>query len=492
MADARLQRSLQESVLALLIHNDDHGKLVARMVTAELFDGDYADIARAALRYWKKYGKAPRHHMDELLGELVSDPKNPKTKTIREVLISLLHYHAAGINHQFVIDEVQELKTDQAMRAAVTEGAKLLTSEQPDKPIKFRKMFIEIIRAKPDAQLDMGIGLEAVDQVLKYYETRQAEFTTGIYELDRRGIVPQRGIAMLILGGTGVGKTWALIHMGKRAVQDRKKVLHVTLEMPKEEVIQRYWQSLFGMQRHDVEHKVSVLEKDTFNYLKGIKFEEVQPEFLFTDPWVREELIQRIDYGGAKYQRNLRVIQFPSGRMTVEDLEATLEMLQEIDGFIPDMIILDYIRLMKIDKGREPRFAIGENLVQLRGLATTKHAALVTAQQLRREGHRNADSSLDQVAEDWSLTNTADIVLGLAATNDERRYGLAQLSVPKARGAPDHFKLLITQQYGIGAFCLDALMFKDRVYRDLAKDLDLDTSSDDEEEENAEREGHND
>ena len=48
-----------------------------------------------------------------------------------------------------------------------------------------------------------------------------------------------------------MAKSWFLMHVGKHAVVSGCKVVHVTLEMTEPYVLQRYWQSCFGLTRYD-------------------------------------------------------------------------------------------------------------------------------------------------------------------------------------------------------------------------------------------------
>jgi hypothetical protein len=44
----------QENILSLLAHDDEHGRIIASMVEAALFEGDYRELAIRILNHWKQ------------------------------------------------------------------------------------------------------------------------------------------------------------------------------------------------------------------------------------------------------------------------------------------------------------------------------------------------------------------------------------------------------------------------------------------------------
>ena len=89
-----------------------------------------------------------------------------------------------------------------------------------------------------------------VDRIFDQLQLQQG-LSFGIEELDSRHVVPNRGGVSLLLSGTGMAKSWFLMHVGKHAVVGGYKVVHVTLEMTEPNVMQRYWQSCLGLTRYD-------------------------------------------------------------------------------------------------------------------------------------------------------------------------------------------------------------------------------------------------
>lgn len=460
--DEHFHRSLQETILAALAFDDKFGPLIAGRVKATDFDGDYEVIARACLDHWTKYHKAPRGQLDDVLAPYIQPAE---VKSYGDVCVSLLFYYDQGVDLRVTVDQIDAFKEQQQISELIYESAQRASAKGHRANDEIRQVWSKFLLAsKPEQETSMA--LTDIDRLLSHLQLdpEDREFISGIEALDKRFIGPSRGAALLMLGATGAGKSWGLIHIAKHALRRRghkHRVLHVTLEMPEEQVIQRYVQSLFSVPRRKAgKIQITTIERDTMGSLVSLSSEPIQPAFTLDSQFVEMELQSRL-VAFDHLTDNLLVKGFPSGSLTVQQLDAYLDELRMIKQFEPDMVVVDYIGLMKVDTD-ELRHSLGRNMVGLRAIGQRRNCAIVTAQQISREGARARRPDLTHVAEDWSLTNTADVVLVYSATDAEHQFGLGQLFVAKARGEADKFRILLTQNYGIGQFALDSIPFSER------------------------------
>src|ERR1700739_2059436 len=101
----KLTGTLQENLLVLLAHNDQHGKVLANTVDTNLFQGDYQVIAERCVDYWRLYGQAPKTHTSDLLTDIIEDPEQKgRTQTLRRILLNMLQL-SEGINSDYVLSE---------------------------------------------------------------------------------------------------------------------------------------------------------------------------------------------------------------------------------------------------------------------------------------------------------------------------------------------------------------------------------------------------
>src|SRR5690606_25404519 len=117
----------------------------------------------------------------------------------------------------------------------------------------------------------------------------------GIPDLDRRNIGPVLGQLLVFIAVKGGGKSWFLVHCGKRGLLHGAKVLHVTLEMPEDQVAERYMQSLFSVTKRREKYDRTAFELDDLDRLRGFEFRTINPDMAMTDDDIRSKLAARIN-----------------------------------------------------------------------------------------------------------------------------------------------------------------------------------------------------
>lgn len=460
----RLAGSLQEDLLTLLTHSDEHGRAVANLVDPALFEGDYRIVAERAVDYWARYAKAPGAHMADLLSDILESKHDRRAGTFRGILIEMLRLSEA-INPKYAVDSLRSFIRVQKFQSAVLETARKIQSQRELAIPEVEEMWGDLLRTR-DATLDRGVTLNDTDKLIDFLRNTATEFSVGIDELDARGIAPMRGAVMLLIASTGIGKSWGLIHLAKRALMQRKKVFYASLELSEGELLMRFYQAFFSVTDRALKEPlyVSALEKDSYGRLSEITREEIKPEFSLDSENLEDELEVRRQLMQGRF-KNMEIKRFPTRGLTVNMLRGYLDAL-EAAGFVPDVLILDYIGIMKTDT-KDPRVSLGHAFADFRGLCVERNMAGITAQQINREGGKSARGGQTNVAEDWSLIGTSDICISVNATSAEKKYGFARVFVEKARRARDRFGVLITQNYDIGQFILESVPFDEQRYDEL-------------------------
>lgn len=476
MAGEKITGAQQENLLTLLAHDDTNGKLVARMVNPDLFEGDYREIATRLIAYWKNHSSAPKVHAADLFGDILDDDKNRRRKTFERILRNIDQL-IDGLNTEYVMQTLRSFTRLQTMKDGILKAAEKLNAADETSVQEVEAMLGDLLRAR-EFNFDPGMTLLDIGQVMDYLDQHSSEFRMGIGPLDRANIVPARGAVFLMLGETGFGKTWGLVHTGKHGLLQRKRVLHITLEMAAEETAQRYYQSLFSVAktRDPVQAAQLVLSNDKWQDLRRVgRRIEIIPDFSFADANIRKRLRAEVNPWKVRIP-NLVIKRFPPRGLTIDGLRAYLDALEATTGFIPDMIILDYIGIMKTDASNH-RITLGRVMEDFRGVCVERNCAGVTAAQVSKEGAKAKVVKATHVAEDWSLIATTDICITYTQSEAEKRLGLARVFVDKARSEADKFWFIMTQAYAIGQFCLQATRL-DKTYEDYIKPFEQEEAED--------------
>lgn len=485
----KLNATLMENLITLLCHSDEHGKIIANMIDANLFEGDYRVIAERAIAYHRQYGEAPKQHTADLVAEILDDPHHRKANVYRRILLAMDEL-IASVNTKYVMDQLRMFTRTQRFKDAVLKSAEQLESQQELAIGEVEEIWNEILHTR-NIDFDAGLRLDDFERVVVSMEKQFSEFTLGIPDLDRRMIVPYRGSVMLFLAPTGTGKSWFLVNVGKEAILQRKKVLHLVLEMSEEETGQRYYQCLFSVPKHASPHTIisKTFDLDSQGRLTDFGEVETTPEFHFESPYIRDDLAAFIDAFGRRI-KNIVIKAFPMRGLSISMLRAYIDNLESAERFIPDIILLDSINLMETDP-KLHRLHMGRNMEGFIGLCEERNCAGVTVSQVSKAGAFVARMTLAHVAEDWSLTNSASQVLLYTSTESEQVAGLGRIYVGKARSEKGRFGVMLTQSYATGQFCLESMLMQTKyleVLERMKRDGKESDNGDDDENENEEAE----
>lgn len=476
MANERLGKTLSENILTLLVYDDENGKIIANQIPPELFEGDYRIIAEKAVDYWHLYQSAPRDHIVDLLADVMDDPSNKRGPTFRRVFTAMKEL-AGDINTVYVMDELTTFVQMQKFKSAIISSAEKINTNPGIAVPEIRKIWDDLLKIR-ETNFDAGMRLTDYPHMLEHFEKRMVEFKTGIPELDTRGIVPARKEVMLFLAPPKRGKSHWLINLTKHALLQRKRVSFISLEMSEEQILQRLIQSLWGVSKHDDENPVLRFDTDEMGKLRNFDDEDLRPEFTYDSPDIKMELETRLEHFGERFNNNLYIKRFAPRSVNISNIASYLDNLENTMGFIPDMLVLDYIGRTKTDL-RNHRLNLSTEFEDFRGLCVERSMAGCTAHQTHRDGARAVAVQSTHISEDFSFIMTADNVITYSATEQERRLGLARLRVTEARSEAGEFGVLISQSYRTCQFCIDSMLLPTKYWETL-KDY---TGDDDDESE---------
>jgi hypothetical protein len=127
---------------------------------------------------------------------------------------------------------------------------------------------------------------------------------------------------------------------------------------------------------------------------------------------------------------------------------------------------------------------MGRMFEDFRGMCDRRNVAGVAVHQLSKAGAEAMTASSTNIAEDWSMVATADIIVVFSSTDAEKALGLGRLRVTNARDAEDNFGCLITQNYKSGQFCIDSIRLSSDYY-DMLQDLKIENDLQDDGESDA-------
>lgn len=452
----RMSPALQENLLALLCFDDKTCKTIRAAVgSPKIFEGKmYREIAGAAIDFLDTYKAPVKEHLPDELEALMND-SDPRVAAQYEKTIKQLHAMAPQVNSVYVISQLQKFVRLQTMKSALI--ASVEAAEDGDIE-KVEVLWTNALKAQVTT-FEPGTNLANVDSALEFLDSQDDPMLIGIEALDHFGVGPRPGTLTILQAPLKRGKSWGLIHIGKMGLVQRLRVLHITLEMSERLTAKRYNQNLFSVTRNETSVQVPRFSRNRDGTMSDVEYEEIET-LSYSDPDIRAKLATLIKRRGARW--DIRIKNFPSGTLTMEGLEAYVDGLERFEGFVPDLLVLDYAELMNLGKGgkdaADKRAATGKLFVDLRGFAVRRNLRLVTASQTNRQGIHKTVSDETDTAEDISKGFTADTILTYNQTKEEYELGLARIYVAAHRDGEGRQTALISQSYRSGQFCIDSVL----------------------------------
>jgi len=453
-----LHGALAENVLTLLCFFDEEAGMVKNAVDPDLFESSiFQTIARAAGEYHDSYDKAPKEHLPDILEGMLKNADEAEIQ-LYDTTFRNLFEASDGINPGYVINQLSKFVEMQSMKLGTVEAMKCLQSNDMDAA---RSALDKALKTNYEV-FDLGLNFKNKSEAFSFLKDQDTgtRVRTGIPELDKFDICPARKEMFLVLALANRGKTWAMMHLAKMALLQRWKVLHVTLEMPEDQVAMRYAQSFFSVSKRRGESAVANFIKDDRGLLQTIDFSKIVRPGL-DDSDILKYLSKKHDSLARNF--NLRIKQFAPRTLKVRGLEAYMDGLARIDKFMPDMLVLDYADDMYIN-AQNHRIDTSNLYKDLRRIAVERNIALVTASQANRAAERAKIITMENFSEDFSKAHTADIVLSYNQVKTEKPQGIARLFTAKVRNDSSGHTTVISQDYQNGQFCLGSARANDHYW----------------------------
>jgi replicative DNA helicase len=328
--------------------------------------------------------------------------------------------------------------------------------------------------------LDEGNTLRAEEALNKYSAVKQLEFTSvnmlhdankiiDAYEEERGELFqfPEalgemvgplaRGDLMLLLGESGTGKSWLSLQLGMDAVKEGLSVLYLNLENAESQMIRRIYSNMQGRPKTISDCMLPYFESTGVDYIdddatKGkqswrVAYRKTRLE----PPSTKREDVEafmkrmRMTTNGGRFLLET----YAPNTLTCRDLEHLLDNYRDYRNFIPDVLIVDYVDLLRPENMKDDkRNRIDSLCLGLRRIALDRDILVVTPQQSNRNGF-GRDVTKANVAENIGNVAHAAIILGLNHTEEEKERGITRIKILKNRDGHEY------SRYAYCVGCLD-------------------------------------
>ena len=444
--DAAVER---QAVTALVV-SDEYGKRVRPFVRADLFSAPGAQaVVRWWTEYWDRYGRAPGRDVQRLYEDHSPTMSEQQREWVERFLGSLSdEYEAAGLNVEYLFDRSMGYFREREMRTRAERVLGLLDRGRREEAEK------EWSSLGEGAISAVGVGIDPFDPevVRAVFDEEESRVTLGmgIDSLDRTFGEGKSGWLLACMGPMKRGKTYALVHVTFHALRRGYSVAFVSLETEEPDMAKRLWSLAWSLSSEGESLLFPAFDKRG----EVVKRERRRPLLN------KRNVLARVRKYRSVVGKRLRMKSFPMSGASMADVESYLDYLEVTEDFSPQVIVVDYLGIIRGQSGFSTRDNYDYNAKRLKGLAQKRRAIVWTGQQCNRSTLDKLNISVTDVAEDVRFLAHVDMLYGLNQTNVEKQEGTMRvvglLHRHKRFNPGKHAKVL--QQLDAGQFALDSRM----------------------------------
>jgi replicative DNA helicase len=434
---------IEELILAHLLDDQTFSRAASPYIKKEYFtERTHQIIFELIEKYIQQYKKIPSKQAIEIeMGKV--ETLNDEEYQQAEHELRALHVDPKT-DPAWVLNQAEDWCKIRAMYNALLESFNIHKKSEKEALGAIPRIMQAALGVCFDSHIGHDFFADAKERYDFYnLQENKIKFDIEILNHITRGGASKKSLTILI-AGINVGKSAMMCHMAAANVKDGKKVLYITLEMSEEMICQRVDANLMDLTIDEMMALPEVQYHARIKTLRGL-------------------------YGG-----DLKVKEYPNKQGGVGNFRHLLNELKLKNGYVPDIIYVDYMNICMSSGGNknagmyETVKGISEDL---RGLAVEFDVPIITATQFNREGFKSSDPGMEDVAESFGTTATADFILALVR-NDQMDAAGEILCIQLKNRYSDKGKF---RHFGIGVN-IEKMQFydlenKDQTYMNAQSDL---------------------
>lgn len=501
-----MKQITERQIIIGMIVSDDYMQQIRQIWDSKyLLSTSAKKLARWCVEYYDQYNSVPKKNIEDIFLSKIKDKKDRITddeaEDIQDILDSLsTEYERQQFNVRYVVDQTEKFINTRSLELHNEEIQTLLDKGEIEEAKKKAATY-----SSPTRRISNELDLSDEELLDLKLEQAFSEDTTPLFTLP--GILGDfmneyfvRDSFIAILAPEKMGKTWNLMELGIRASKagcnvaffqagdmsesqqlrriainragksDKEKYTGKQLTFVKDcfknqtdSCSKRQRECDFGIfdpgevtSREDVTKDLLLEKLQEYPEYKPCrncmefqtnKWGSVWPkEQNLGDPLTVDQAKKAVKKFFVDKKRRFKLVTYPNKTLTVKEILRKLEEWER-QGFIPDVIIIDYADLL-VGYMKEFRHNQNDIWMELRGLSQTKHVCLITATQADAKSRKQHTLTEDNFSEDKRKLAHVTAMFGLNGDpkGRERELGLVRINKIVVRdGEPDKNQIFVIQ-----------------------------------------------
>lgn len=465
---------IEKKVLIGMIISTEYLHLVNPIINLKYFQLDYSKIvAKWVLDYYSKYKQAPLRQIEDIFDIESVNMKEESSQLVGEFLdgLSSEYQRAKKFNADYLFDKSIEYFNERSL---------ILLSENIIKYVNAGRI--------EDAKKELRDYKNVAKMTSQWIDPFEKDFIKGVYdsflspELDEDpdnspvflfrmpGMLGElmgmfeRGWLVSYLAPRKRGKTFFLQETGVQAATNKLNVCIVSLEMSKYGFGSRLLQRIVAMGKQslyyypcfdclknqdnsctkktrtnnkplivngelpvfseDIDYKICTACRGTREFNLGVWYEVIKR------PVISERRIANQIAGFTRaFGNRMRIKAYPAFSANLKQIISDIDMLEYNEGFVPDVIIIDYADILAPeDKRVDEHIRIDETWKTLKQIAEMRHCLVLTATQGNRKSSEKKNVAANDTSRDISKNDHVDAQYALSQTPFEKKSGVIRVN----------------------------------------------------------------
>lgn len=411
---------IQRGILYLLKSDLNFFHQIVNLVKEDYFEfPSHQKIFKAVNKHHHKYLSLPKDEfiLEEVRGRLSI---NENLGDFKEELDFINKFSVEDFkNSEYYLDLIEEFAKTEEIKCAIRDSVILLKEGNIG---GIRSRIEEALLVSRDVNIGQVYFNDIASRWDRHYNSPQgAKFKTilGTMTKNLEGGYSRKELVGVV-ASSGVGKSLYLVNQSVVSLTEGKKVLYISLEMSEDKIAARFDSIMTRIKCRDLKNPDSKLKlKERLD--------------LFSDTFPGSQLV---------------IKEFPTGQATVNTIRALLVQLRNCEDFEPDVIVVDYLELMRPERFIEAEYMAQQRIAEeLRGLAVEKNILALTASQGNREAKKVKVITDSELAGSFGKIRVFDFCVSLNQTEEEYNEGKMRVHVMKARDSKTSYTMLMHVDY---------------------------------------------
>lgn len=384
-------------------------------------------LGRMCISFYEKYGRAPKR---EILSRIRAwGEKNQGDPNVISDMEAAISHIGDRFKREGSVDYAVERAVSYFEKVRVLREAERIKEEAESGRVDdaIRRLALSRLEVNKNKGLFL---FNDEEEMAQYFDTplygSLVQYPSAATEFFQKSFA--RGCFVAFEGPEKSGKSWWLLDLAFRALRHHAKVAVFEVgDLTKRQVMERFYRRAAQrpMEKGEVDYPVAFKAPDEVRCeprsfekdLTGISLMQAIAKF-------RERTIK-------SQEPYFWLNSYPAGTMTVAGIESVLNDMEREDGWVPDVVIVDYADLLAPERSAakfDRRDQINETWKALRSLSSKKEMLLATATQANRGSYKARVLRLEHSSEDKRKAAHVTALWGINRDDVERDMQVTRLN----------------------------------------------------------------